>query len=348
MSYTREQITAAAVAAGVAPDTLDRLLSALPAQGSVAQPRFDLTHLLWYGGALLVLAAMTLFATLAFSQMGGIALTVTAIVYAGLFLTAGTHLWRRGLTTPGGLMVAIAVGMAPMAVFGFQDSVGAWGAGGDPGTYRDFYRWIKGGWVPMELATIAAGMLALRVYRFPFIVAIIAFALWFLSMDLAPLLFHGEELGWEQRRDLSLYFGLALILIAWAVDLFASGGDFAFWLHLVAAVTFWGGLTFQDGGSEWSKALYCAINIGLILFSVFMARRVYAVFGTIGIMVYLGHLVAEVFRDSLLFPFALSAVGVAVMGAGLWLYPRRQIIAGWIEHKLPTPVQRLRPAHARG
>ncbi|MFG1398913.1 hypothetical protein [Roseixanthobacter pseudopolyaromaticivorans] len=353
MSFTREQIAEAAASAAIAPDAVARLLAALPqtpatGASAMAKPRFDLTHLLWYGGALIILGAMTLFATLAFAQMGGVALTTTAVAYAAVFLIAGHHLWRRGLTTPGGLMVAIAVGMAPLAVFGIQDSLAAWGPEGNPGTYVDFYRWIHGSWVPMELATLAAGALALYFYRFPFIVAVIAFALWFLSMDLAPVLFHRPDLGWEERRDVSLYFGLAVLAIAWVVDLAATRADFAFWLHLVAAVTFWGGLTFQDGGTEWSKMLYCLINVGLVLLAIFLARRVYAVFGAIGICIYLGHLVVDVFKDSLLFPFALSALGVAVMGAGLWLYPRRQIFAAWIDRTLPAPLRRLRPAHARG
>jgi hypothetical protein len=41
--------------------------------------------------------------------------------------------------------------------------------------------------------------------------------------------------------------------------------------------------------------------------------RTYAVFGAIGISIYLGYLADVVFKDSLLFPFALSPIGIAVM-----------------------------------
>ena len=57
-------------------------------------PRFDFAHLLWYAGALIVMTAMGLFSTLAFSQMGGAALTVTAVVYAAAFTAAGHYLWH--------------------------------------------------------------------------------------------------------------------------------------------------------------------------------------------------------------------------------------------------------------
>jgi len=34
-----------------------------------------------------------------------------------VFLAAGSWLWRRGLHTPGGLLVTCAVGMAPLAIY---------------------------------------------------------------------------------------------------------------------------------------------------------------------------------------------------------------------------------------
>src|ERR1700746_3825159 len=50
------------------------------------------------------------------------------------------HLWhRKNLQTPGGLLIAIAVSMAPLAVYGVQDELGWWSASGNPGTVHDFY-----------------------------------------------------------------------------------------------------------------------------------------------------------------------------------------------------------------
>src|SRR5215207_9590258 len=59
--------------------------AALPLAAGAKPSVFDLTHVLWYAGALIVMDAMGLFSTLAFSLMGGAALTVTALVYAALF-----------------------------------------------------------------------------------------------------------------------------------------------------------------------------------------------------------------------------------------------------------------------
>jgi hypothetical protein len=187
----------------------------------------------------------------------------------------------------------------------------------------------------------------LRYYRFPFILMITAFALWFMSMDVADWL-RGNQYSWSGsswalRRNVSLCFGLVLIPIAWMVDLRRTDKDFGYWLHLVGIVTFWGGLTAMNSGSEIGKLLYCLINIALVLFAVFLSRRVYAVFGTIGIMMYLGHLSYKVFKDSLLFPFALTLLGVAIIGLGLLYFRNAARIEAAVMRNLPSWLMRLRP-----
>lgn len=308
------------------------------------EPRYDMAHLLWYFGALIIISAMGLFSTLAFARWGGTALMVTAIVYAVFFIVLGKNLWRRTPKTPGGLCITVAVTMAPLFVFGLQDNL-AWWTHGEPGDYRDFYRWIKGSWLPMELATIVAGLIALAFCRFPFITAPIAVALWFMSMDLVPWIFGDDWRSWDQRRIVSLWFGLGVIGLAWWIDVKARDG-FAFWLHLFGLMAFWGGLSWSYSDSELSKAIYCLINVGLLGLSVFLQRRAYAVFGAIGIAIYLGHLANNVFEDSLLYPFALSFVGLLILGAGLLYHRKQHIIEAALKTHLPEGVQRLRPAHA--
>ena len=145
-----------------------------------------------------------------------------------------------------------------------------------------------------------------------------------------------------------MWFGLALMIIAGAFDLRKwPAGDFAFWLHLCGIVAFWGGLTAHDSDSEVARAIYCLINIALVLRAVFLRRRGYAVFGAIGIACYLGYLADEVFANSLLFPIALSAVGLGIIGAGIFYFRRRSQIMTWLAANLPPALQRLRPVHAR-
>lgn len=339
---------APAVAAGIiTADQADRLTQFYEQQGGAPSRLaavFDLVHVLWYAGALIVIGAMGLFSTVAFNQLGAGALVATALGYAILFTAAGHYLWHaKQLPVAGGLLIAVAVAMTPLAVFGIQDLFGWWGRFGDPGEYKEFFVWIKGSWVPMEIVTLIAALVAVRAYPFGFIAMVAAGALWFLSMDLTPW-FGGEaDFDWALRHKVSMWFGLGLILVSWGFDLRQKRADYAFWLHLAAIAAFWGGLTLQYSESELAKFLYCLINVGLIGLAIFLSRRVYAVFGAIGVAFYLGHLAEKVFKDSLLFPFALSLIGVAIVAMGLVYRHHREAILAAFERVLPEALRRLRP-----
>jgi len=312
-------------------------------------PRFDMTHVLWYSGALIVIAAMSIFTNDAFNRMGGWALASCGLVYGVALLWLGQTLWRReNLRIPGGLLIASAVAMVPLTIFGIQHALGLFDSvSGDPGEYRGFYDWVKAGWIYMELGTIVATLLAIWRYRFPFLLLIGGIALWFMSMDLAmwftstPLAFD----DFETRRAVSVIFGLAMIIAAWAWDVTKGRQpDMMFWIHIFGIMTFWGGLTMYEGGTELQKFIYCLLNIGLLGFSVFIDRRIYAVFGALGIATYLGYLASDVFKDMIVFSFALSAIGLAIIFAGLWLHKNRARIAQRLEQLLPPFLQKLRPA----
>src|SRR3954468_14372752 len=156
MRYSEGDLQAATSAGVISTSDLERLLAFLSQSApdrTAPAAKFDAAHLLWYAGALIVISAMGLFSTVAFSQLGGRALTACAIAYAVAFTLAGHHLWyRKDLRVPGGLLVAIAVSMAPLAVYGVQAELGWWGKFGNPGTVHDFYIWIKGSWIFMETA----------------------------------------------------------------------------------------------------------------------------------------------------------------------------------------------------
>jgi hypothetical protein len=345
MRYSEGDLRLAADAGVISAVDLERLVAFLSkatagVSEATASAKFNVANLLWYAGALIVIGSLGLFSTVAFSQMGGQALVACAVIYAAAFTAAGHHLWyRRNLRVPGGLLIAVAVSMAPLAVYGIQDELGWWGRFGAPGTVHDFYIWIKGSWLFMEIATILAGVVALRFFRVPFIVAIISVALWFMSMDLVPWLCGSADFDWEMRRRVSVWFGLGVIMIACVVDYRSRNGDFAFWLHLFGLMTFWGGITASSGATEIGRALYCLLNIGLLFVSVVLMRRAYAVFGTFGITLYLGHLADAVFRNSMMFPFALSLIGIAVIAAGLAYHRHQAAIAA----HLPETLLRLRP-----
>ncbi len=348
----------AAVAAGVIDAaTSNRLAAFLETRKSAPPPaspprKFDVTHVLYYAGALLVMSAMGLFSNAAFNALGGYALTTTALVYATGFVALGAYLWRTpDLRTPAGLSIAVAVAMTPLAIYGVQDALDLW-SGDKPKDYQSFFPLINASWVYMEAGTIVAAALALRFFPFPFIVMVGAIALWFMSMDLAALLTKlyasNDWLSdWELRRRVSLCSGAAMILVAWTLDVKRpAAGDFGFWLHLFGALAFWGAITASDEAGEIGKATYCILNVVLIGFAIFLDRRIYAVLGMIGVAMYLGYLAFDVFKDVLAFSFVVSLIGLGVIFAGIFYQRRREKISAWIDAMLPPALRTLRPQHS--
>jgi hypothetical protein len=320
-------------------------------QTAVQAPRFDLTHVLWYAGALIVMGAMGLFTNEAFNRMGGWALTACGAAYAVVFGVAGHYLWKdKNLRVPGGLLIAVAVSMVPMMVYGIQDALDLWKyAQGRPGDYQNFFPYVHGSWLYMEIAAIAAALVAIYRYPFPFILVIAGVALWFMSMDLALWFTRTPDSydDYATRKLVSMWFGVAMIVAAWVADIARRDGpDFPFWIHVFGAMAFWGGLTLQEGGTELQKAVYCLISVALLGLSVFLDRRIYAVFGALGLAVYLGHLAQDVFKDVILFSFALSAIGLAVILLGLALHRNYARLAEKLDAALPQGLKRLRPYHA--
>jgi hypothetical protein len=195
----------------------------------------------------------------------------------------------------------------------------------------------------MEFGTLAVGVVLLWRYRFPFMLMPIAVTLWYMSMDLVPFLLGQEHVyDWEIRKFISAYFGLAMTLVAFWVDLRSRfSRDYAFWLYLFGVLTFWGGLSLMESGSELGKLGYCGINVAMILLGAVIGRRVFAVFGGLGVAGYLGYLSYQVFKDSMIFPLALSLVGLAIIGLGV-LWQRRE--AQWsarLRGFLPDPLREL-------
>lgn len=334
MNVSREQLQAAAVRAGLDPQAAERLWRQLQDESAgEARPRFDTAHVAYYLGAMIVIGAMGWLMGNAWESFGGGGILTIAVSYAVLFYLAGRRMWMLpGGTVPGGLLLTLAVGMTPLALYGLSRWTGYWPAG-DPGPYEQFHPRINASWVIMEIGTVLAALAMLRRHGFAFLAAPIALALWYLAMDLTDWML-GLNSGWEERQFITMIFGLVLLAGAYLTDLASRGPDYAFWLYLCGVGAFWGALTSMHSDSELAKFGYCLINVCLMVVSLVLRRRVFIIFGAVGFFGYLGHLAHRVFQDSAFFPFALTALGLAVITAGVG-YRRYQ---GVLEAKLGRPL----------
>ena len=312
-----------------------------------ASPRFTFVNVLYYLGGMIAIGAMSLFMTLGWNTAGGWGGFTIAVCY-GLLAVALTKwfLEVKALPVPAGIMGTLAVTMVPLAIFFAQMALGYWD---DHKSYRDYHLFIDWRWIMMELGTLAAGSVLLWRFRFPFMLMPIAITLWYMSMDLAPFLF-GESAAyaWELRKFISVCFGGLMVLLAFWVDIRSRRSqDYAFWLYLFGVTAFWGGLSLMGSNSELGKLGYCGLNVLMIFIGAVLNRRVFAVFGGFGVAGYLGYLSQRIFRDSLLFPLALSAIGLAIVWLGVLWQRHEQAWSAKLRAGLPAALRELIEARAR-
>jgi hypothetical protein len=335
-AISEKQLRIAVDRAGLPEDAFHRILVALDEAPQTASS-FETAHISYYLGALLIIGAMGWFVTSSWDRLSGIDLFGIAVAYAALFGGLGIRLFRQLATRiPGGILVAVAVCMTPLAIYGIERQLGWWPVGG-PLAYASFHPRIDGNWVLMELATLALAALALRWVRFPFITAPAAYALWYLSMDVTALLF-GRHWTFHQECWISVGFGLLMLLAAYLLD-GDTELDFSFWFYLFGLLTFSGGLTLLGDGSQFGKAIYCLLHLLLMLLAVVLQRKAFLVFGAIGVFVYLMDEAQGYFRNSFGFTLSLTVIGALFIAAGI-LYKRN-------ERSITTKLRPLTPTRIR-
>ena len=194
----------------------------------------------------------------------------------------------------------------------------------------------------MEAATVLAALVALRKVKFSFLVAPAAVALWFMSMDLAAYLAGNHEWQLALGQKISIAFGLAMVFVAYLVDQ-RTREDFGFWLYLFGMTALWGAISSMNSNSEWRRFLYCLLNLGFIVLSVLLRRRVFLLYGAIGVNAYLIRLAYTVFQNSIAFPFMLTLLGLSLIAVTVKYQRNRQAIDARLQSLVPEWLGELLP-----
>lgn len=296
------------------------------------RPRFDFINATYYFGALVVMLAFTWLLFDWYDRYGGIALMALASSYAALFVLGGDWLWKqRGLKIPGGLLFTLAICMVPIGILGFEDYMGWFPVGNAFEIENEAERLVflsqlqtQQAWI--AAATLLAGLGAITLRRFAFmsVPPILGFtACWMLVVEIL----NGGDAGERVMNTQLMLAGFLVMAVGFVVDR-RTKEDFAFWLYGLGLAHFWFGMIgrlFSAPGEPGELAWGIFAFVSLLLFdiSILLQRKVFMVGGAVGIMAYLVHLGFETFEGSLLFPFYLTFVGLAIMGAAV-LYRKNE------------------------
>ena len=218
--------------------------------------------------------------------------------------------YKKSLPIPAGIMATISLVCVPLVVYNLQRVLNLLP---DQLTYYEQYHYLVNFyWLPMEFATLGVGVLLYYFYRFGFILFPISITVWYMSMDIYQLLFHFHEFEFINRAWFSLVFGgielIILIVIDYKIN--QASSEKLFWLFLFALITFWCGLSFvNDSLPPLGHVLYLFINVILLFISALLKRRIFAIFGAIGVFWYIADLSAK----SIWFTLIFIIVGLLIM-----------------------------------
>lgn len=337
MNITKSNLADAVTEQILTPDQAERLFAFIKEHPN-SGPRFDFTHVLYYLGGMIAIGAMSLFMNLGWESFGGLGILLISLLYAIIGLKLSQLFASNGHLIPAGICATFVVVLTPLAIYGLQQAMGLWP---DESVYREYHRYIKWHWLYMELGTLAVGCIIAWKYKYPFLLMPIAITLWYLSMDITAMISAGD-FGWTLRQLVSLYFGLLMIGLAFWIDMRSRNtADYAFWVYILGVMAFWLGLSLQNSDSEFSKFMYFCINLLMLGVGVLLVRRVFVIFGALGCCGYLGHLASDVFKDSWLFPIALSAIGLMVIYLGILWQKHEKTLTEKSRSFLPTQLKEL-------
>lgn len=226
------------------------------------------SFLLYAGGLIVLAAAVQALVVLAEDYGSGGFAGWSALVFGGLLLIA-LGFKRAGEWIAAGVFVTSAV--VGWAVF--LGALEAW-FGWLPESYFPF-RGFHVGVLAIAALAVAAALIALRRFRFPLLVALVAVAGWFFVADVISN-------GGNWTAVVTLLVGLGFFVAALRVDR-KPDRQYAFWLHVAAGVTVGGALLWFWHSSDANFALVAAAGVVYVAIAVPTRRSSWAVLGAYGL-----------------------------------------------------------------
>jgi hypothetical protein len=195
----------------------------------------------------------------------------------------------------------------------------------------------------LELITVVAAAVALRIFRFPLLLFVVAASAWFFTTDLISN-------GGNWSAIVTIAVGLVIFVAGLVADTSEPRVN-GFWLHVVAGLTIGGGFLwfFHDGDLDW--ILVGVAGLAYIALGDRLTRSSWIVLGAWGMLQTASHFaakwsaVSEVFFPAFyLFPFVFefdgdysesnrhpwlgplvfAALGAVFLGIALFLAHRRR------------------------
>jgi hypothetical protein len=259
----------------------------------------------------------------------GIVLVLTLLWQAG-FLWAAEWAKRAGHGLLESGFAAIVAFYTPLTIFSIEKLLGV---DFEHENYRNFYPWISGGWVFMELGSIAVAAALLYHYRRPFLTLPVTLFTGFLLMDATVRIF-GDGFDDDTLIKWVVLAGGVVIGLAGVLLDYKGWRRFAFWPHVTSIWLVAWGLPLCTGDRIWPLFLVAAVDL---VVGIWLARVVYLAAGGV-----IGWIAISMTAHGALFPFILMAGGILFIVTAIWLSKADSPLRRWLdERSLPAPQRDL-------
>ncbi|OYV65470.1 MAG: hypothetical protein B7Z72_12250, partial [Gemmatimonadetes bacterium 21-71-4] len=301
------------------------------ATGAVeARREINAVAIAYFVGGAAVLFAFGWFIVERWSALGPGGILVVSLIYAGLFALTARTLGRYGFHVAAGVATFLTVGMTPLIVWALLDLGGLWyepgiRSGLPPAIRVDVLESLR--WIPLQLATALAALVALRRIRFGILALPVAVVVPLVVTNAMPLFVDTEVLV-ELSAWALLVSAMVLLAAGYFVDQHTEDGeDYAAWIYLPALATLAIAVMSIWPSIQGERHALIVIAIGLFALSLYLRRVVFVAFGALGVTVYLGYLAFDVFRQVANFPVLLATFGLSVIVVTVWLQRRYPSLA---------------------
>ena len=122
MEVTKKKLEAAAEENIISAEQAKALYEFLVAK-SQDVPKFTFTHVLYYLGGLIAIAAMTLFMNLGLKSFGGAGILSISTLYAAVGLKVTNAFAAKNIAIPAGICATFVVCLTPLAIYGHSTMV---------------------------------------------------------------------------------------------------------------------------------------------------------------------------------------------------------------------------------
>jgi hypothetical protein len=322
----------------------DKLWTFLEEQRQINKTN-QFANLFYYLGGFISVGAFSLFITTNFETLGdwGLVVIITMFICGSIFLSYKFN--KKALQTPTSLALLFIIALTPIFMFSILNALHLWHWDNPQPQYPSFINLMENqNWI-LESMTFFVSCGVFYLFRHNLILMPILGLAWYITIDVADFFLQAKT-HFDIHSEFSMMFGITALITALWIDLKNSSYiDYSYWFYGFGLVAFWSGLSIEYFRYEMAWILYLVINIVLLFLGLLLNKHIFILFGGLGTSIYLGHLAYDVFKDRLLLPFILTAIGLFIMTIGILIQKKRQCIEQFLKNKLPQPITKLMDKH---